>query len=197
MMWRRPRLPAQPKIADFGFEAFDIKPQRPAGGEDKLHKARGRLGFLEADIQEIENERLVSTVKAQARDLENTPEMQTRPAALAARVSPFFRGGPHPIEPRRDHRELFRLGQKGHFADTHQGILKIYRDHREVVGVEGDQSGKVRHRRLWMSYRGINPWRTGPIEVPRAPPFPELGCIRPLSSQVDPVRVKKCVKSRT
>ena len=66
MMWRRPSLPAKPKIADFGFEAFDLKPQRPAGGEDKLHKARGRLGFLEADIQEIENERLVSTMKAQA-----------------------------------------------------------------------------------------------------------------------------------
>src|SRR5580700_2023378 len=91
-------------------------------------------------------------MKAQARDLQNTPEMQARPAALAVGASPFFRGGPHPIEPRRDHRELFRLGQKGHFTDPHQGILKIYRDHREVVGVEGDQSRKVRHRRLWMSY---------------------------------------------
>jgi hypothetical protein len=69
MMWRRPRLPAKSKIADFGFGAFDLKPQRAAGGEDKLHQARGRLGFLEADIQEIENERLVSTMKAQARNL--------------------------------------------------------------------------------------------------------------------------------
>jgi hypothetical protein len=112
MMWRRPSLPAKPKIADFGFEAFDLKPQRPAGGEDKLHKARRRRGFLEADIQEIENERLVSTMKAQARNLENTPKMQTRPAALAVRASPFFGGGPHPIEPRRDHRELFRLGAR-------------------------------------------------------------------------------------
>jgi hypothetical protein len=52
-------LPAKSKIADFGFEAFDLKPQRAAGGEDKLHKPRGGLGFLEADIQEIEDERLV------------------------------------------------------------------------------------------------------------------------------------------
>jgi len=75
--------PAKPKIADFGFEAFDLKPQRTAGGEDKLHNARGRLGFLEADIQEIENERLVSTMIAQARDLENTPEMQQGHAVSA------------------------------------------------------------------------------------------------------------------
>src|SRR3979409_1289030 len=101
MMWRRPSLPAKPKIAVLGFEAFDLKPQRPAGGEDKLHNARGRLGFLEANIQEIENERLVSTMKAQAGDLENTSEMQACPAALAARASPIFRGGPHPIEPGR------------------------------------------------------------------------------------------------
>src|SRR3984893_14058885 len=157
MMWRRLRLPAKPKIADLGCEAFDLKPQRPAGGEDKLHNPRGRLGFLEADIQEVENERLVSAMKAQARDLENTSEMQACPAALGARASPFFRGGLHPIEPRGDHRELFRAGQIGYVADPHQGVLEICRDHREIIGVERDQSGKVRHRRLRMLYRGINP----------------------------------------
>jgi hypothetical protein len=191
MMWRRPRLPAQPKIADFGFEAFDLKPQRPAGGEDKLHNARGRLGFLEADIQEIENERLVSTMKAQARDLENTPEMQARPAALAARASHFFRRGPHPIEPRRDHRELFRLRQKGHLADTHQGVLKICRDHREIVGVEGDQSGKIRHRRLstfacdWPLIRAQN--RSGAGRT-----FNELGRIWAFSSTKQRIEAKNC-----
>src|ERR1700730_13786648 len=36
MMWRRLRLPAKAKIADLGFEAFDLKPPRPAGGDYTL-----------------------------------------------------------------------------------------------------------------------------------------------------------------
>jgi len=147
MMWRRPRLPAKPKIADFGFEAFDLKPQGPAGGKDKLNKARGRLGFLKTDIQEIENERLVSTMKAQARDLENTPEMQARPAALATASAAALRGV-DPVEPRRNHRELLGIRQISHIADPDQGVLEICRDDRKIVGVEGDQSRKVRHRRF-------------------------------------------------
>src|ERR1700730_7839643 len=192
MMWRRPSLPAKPKIADFGFEAFDLKPHRPARGEDKLHKARGRLGFLEADIQEIENERLVSTMKAQARDLEHAPEMQARPAALGARASPFLRGGLHPIEPRRDHRELLRAGQIGYVADPHQGVLEICRDHREIIGVEGDQSRKVRHRRLGSGYGGIGPSCAGPVLKICAAPFPELGRIWAFSSAKEQLEAKKC-----
>jgi hypothetical protein len=148
MNWRRLRLPADSKIPDLGFEAFDMKPQRAASGKDEFHNASWRRGFLEANVQEIENEGFVLVMKAKARDLENAPEMQARPATLAARRARLSRGGANPIEPRRDHRELLRTRDIGHVADPDQSILKISRDHREIVGVEGNQSRKIGHRRL-------------------------------------------------
>jgi hypothetical protein len=74
--------------------------------------------------------------------------MQARPATLAARRAYLFRGGPNPIKPRRDQRELLRARQIGHVADPDQGILKIGRDHREIIGVENNQGRKIGHRYL-------------------------------------------------
>ncbi len=65
---RRPRFPAKPEIADFGFEALDLKPKRAACRKYEIDKARRRRCLFEGDVQEVENERFVPVTKAAARD---------------------------------------------------------------------------------------------------------------------------------
>jgi hypothetical protein len=69
--------------------------------------------------------------------------------------------------------------------------LKVCRDHREIVGVEGDQSRKVRHRRLstsacdWPLVRAQS--RSGAGRM-----FNELGRIWAFSSTMQRIEAKKC-----
>jgi hypothetical protein len=149
MVWRRPCLPANSEIVDFGLKAFDFKPQRVAGRKNEFDKASWRLGLPKSNIEKIENKTPVVMTKSKARDLENPPELKGSVAALAAGTSTVVRHGLDPIEPRDDHRESLGARQIGHVANPHQSVLKICRDHRKIVSVEGDQWWEVRHSRFF------------------------------------------------
>ena len=94
-----------PKIADFGFQAFDLKPQRAACRKYQFHNSPRRRRLREGDVEEIKNLSFVPPTKAAARDFEYPSEMEARPAALAAARAVALRGV-DPIEPCRDHCEL-------------------------------------------------------------------------------------------
>jgi hypothetical protein len=172
MVWRRPCLPANSEIADFGLKAFDLKPQRAAGRKNEFDKTGWRLGLPKSNIEKIENKTPVVMTKSKARDLENPPELKSRVAALAAGTFGISRDGLEPIEPRGDHRESLGARQIGHVADPNQGVLKICRDHRKIVSVEGDQWWEVRHRCLCRGSFSCNlspPRRSGGAMAKRFP----------------------------
>ena len=63
------RFPAVPEIADFSFQAFDLKPQRPAGRKYHFHNpGRGRR-FTEGDVEYIEDLAAIPVAKTPAGNL--------------------------------------------------------------------------------------------------------------------------------
>src|SRR5579872_7111626 len=69
-------LEPRPDIPQFAFEALHFEPNGGAAEKGERHDARGRVGFLKADRQQVERRRALLGIEADMRDFQHAIETQ-------------------------------------------------------------------------------------------------------------------------
>src|SRR5258708_25679160 len=130
------------EVGQFAFEAFDIEPQHAASGERQHRAAAGRHTRMKLHPKQFQ--RGFRSVQIDVARLAGQHPIESERRDQTARRD-FTRYGLVPVQPvHADHQPLLGLPPDD-IADAYRGILHMRRDHREIVGFEGNQPALFGH----------------------------------------------------